>query len=109
MRLTVLGTGTARPVADTPASGILIQSAGTAVLFDIGSGVASKLEGVLGAANLNGLVVGHFHADHWIDIAPLRYRFAWGAGPGARPGGSPGGGDRRARGLLRHRLRHNAL
>jgi len=78
MRLTVLGTGTARPVADTPASGILIQSAGTAVLFDIGSGVASKLEGVLGAANLNGLVVGHFHADHWIDIAPLRYRFAWG-------------------------------
>jgi len=78
MHLTVLGTGTARPVPDTPASGILMQSGGTSVLFDIGSGVASKLEGVLGAANLNGLVVGHFHADHWVDLAPLRYRFPWG-------------------------------
>ncbi len=84
MRLTVLGTGTARPVPDTPASGVLIQTASTAVLFDIGSGVASKLEGVLGAANLTGLVVGHYHADHWIDIAPLRYRFPWGE-PAPRP------------------------
>jgi ribonuclease BN (tRNA processing enzyme) len=81
MRLTVLGTGTARPVPDTPASGVLVQTATTAVLFDIGSGVASKLEAVLGAANLTGLVVGHYHADHWIDIAPLRYRFPWGEPP----------------------------
>jgi ribonuclease BN (tRNA processing enzyme) len=84
MRLTVLGTGTARPVPDTPASGILVQSATTNVLFDIGSGVASKLEMVLGATNLSGLVVGHYHADHWIDLAPLRYRFPWGE-PAARP------------------------
>ena len=84
MRLTVLGTGTARPVAGTGASGILIQSATTAVLFDIGSGIASRLEAVLGAANLDGLVVGHMHADHWIDIAPLRYLFPWGE-PAPRP------------------------
>jgi len=81
MRLTVLGTGTARPVPDTPASGVLVQTATTAVLFDIGSGVASRLEAVLGSANLHGLVVGHYHADHWIDIAPLRYRFPWGEPP----------------------------
>lgn len=87
MRLTVLGTGTARPVADTPASGILVEAeddAGTAVLFDIGSGVASRLEAHFGAARLTGLVVGHYHADHWIDVAPLRYRFPWGE-PAARP------------------------
>jgi ribonuclease BN (tRNA processing enzyme) len=78
MRLTVLGTGTAKPVADTPASGILIEVGDTAVLFDIGSGVASRLEASVGAARLTGLVVGHFHADHWIDLAPLRYRFNWG-------------------------------
>jgi ribonuclease BN (tRNA processing enzyme) len=78
MRLTVLGTGTARPVADTAASGLLIQSERTAVLFDIGSGIASRLETTVGAAGLDGLVVGHMHADHWIDIAPLRYRFPWG-------------------------------
>ncbi len=79
MRLTVLGTGTARPVADTAASGLLVQTASTAVLFDIGSGIASRLETTVGAAGLSGLVVGHLHADHWIDIAPLRYRFLWGA------------------------------
>jgi ribonuclease BN (tRNA processing enzyme) len=84
MRLTVLGTGTARPVADSAASGILIQSDRTAVLFDIGSGIASRLEASIGSANLDGLVVGHMHADHWIDIAPLRYRFPWGE-PAPRP------------------------
>jgi ribonuclease BN (tRNA processing enzyme) len=84
MRLTVLGTGTARPVPDTPASGVLVQTATTNVLFDIGSGVASKLEAILPAVNLSGLVVGHYHADHWIDIAPLRYRFPWGE-PAAHP------------------------
>lgn len=81
MRLTVLGTGTARPVPDTPASGVLVQTETTNVLFDIGSGVASKLEHVLPATSLSGLVVGHYHADHWVDIAPLRYRFPWGVPP----------------------------
>lgn len=84
MRLTVLGTGTARPVGDTPASGVLVQTGSANVLFDIGSGVAAKLEAVLGAANLNGLVVGHYHADHWVDLAPLRYRFPWGE-PAPKP------------------------
>lgn len=78
MRLTVLGTGTAAPADDTAASGILVQDGATAVLFDIGSGIASRLEQTVGATGLTGLVVGHFHADHWIDIAPLRYKFPWG-------------------------------
>ena len=84
MRLTVLGTGTARPLPDTAASGLLIESDRTAVLFDIGSGIASRLEASIGAARLDGLVIGHMHADHWIDIAPLRYRFPWGE-PAPRP------------------------
>ena len=78
MRLTVLGTGTARPVADTAASGILIQTPATSVLFDCGSGIAAQLQGRVNAEDLTALVVGHFHADHWIDLAPLRYRFPWG-------------------------------
>lgn len=96
MRLTVLGTGTARPVAESAASGILVQTATTSVLFDIGSGIASRLEASIGAAGLDGLVVGHMHADHWIDIAPLRYRFPWGE-PAPKPlvvHLPPGGKDR---------------
>ena len=78
MRLTVLGTGTARPVADTAASGLLIQSPTTSILFDCGSGIAAQLQTKMNAEDLTALVVGHFHADHWIDLAPLRYRFPWG-------------------------------
>ena len=77
MRLTILGTGSARPVGDSAQSGILVQAGDTSVLFDIGSGIASQVEARVGATNLAGLFIGHFHADHWIDIGPLRYRFPW--------------------------------
>ena len=93
MRLTVLGTGTARPVADTAASGILIETATSAVLFDCGSGIASQLQSRVPAEQLTALVVGHFHADHWIDLAPLRYRFPWGErAPRRLPVHLPAGG-----------------
>lgn len=77
MRLTILGTGSARPVGDSAQSGILVQAGDTSVLFDIGSGIASQVEEHVGATNLAGLFIGHFHADHWIDIGPMRYRFPW--------------------------------
>jgi ribonuclease BN (tRNA processing enzyme) len=83
MRLTILGTGSARPVGDSAQSGMLVEAGDTTVLFDIGSGVASQVEARIGATNLAALFVGHFHADHWIDIGPLRYRFPW-AEPAAR-------------------------
>jgi len=84
MRLTILGTGTARPVGDSPQSGVLVEAGEATVLFDIGSGIASQVEKRMNAADLSALFVGHFHADHWIDIGPLRYRFPWGE-PAPRP------------------------
>jgi ribonuclease BN (tRNA processing enzyme) len=77
MRLTILGTGSARPVGDSAQSGVLVQSGDTSILFDIGSGIAKQVEARIGATNLDGLFIGHFHADHWIDIGPMRYRFPW--------------------------------
>jgi ribonuclease BN (tRNA processing enzyme) len=77
MRLTILGTGSARPVGDSAQSGVLVQAGETSVLFDIGSGIAKQVEALVGATNLSGLFIGHFHADHWIDIGPMRYRFPW--------------------------------
>lgn len=84
MRLTILGTGSARPVGDSAQSGVLVESGDTAILFDIGSGIAKQVEARIGATNLSALFVGHYHADHWIDIGPMRYKFPWGE-PAPRP------------------------
>ncbi len=78
MRLTVLGCGPASPQPDTPASGLLVESGATAILLDCGQGVAASLVGRLEPARLSAVIVGHMHADHFVDLSALRYRFAWG-------------------------------
>ena len=78
MRLTVLGCGPAAPQPDTPASGLLVQSGETAILLDCGQGVAARLVQRVRLDLLSAIVVGHMHADHYIDLSALRYRFPWG-------------------------------
>jgi ribonuclease BN (tRNA processing enzyme) len=78
VRLTVLGSGPAAPQPDTPASGILVQSGSTTVLLDCGQGVASRLVRHIEPDRLAAVIVGHMHADHFIDLSALRYRFPWG-------------------------------
>ena len=78
MRLTVLGCGPAAPQPDTPASGLLVQSGSTAILLDCGQGVAARLVKRVQLDQLSAIVIGHMHADHYIDLSALRYRFPWG-------------------------------
>lgn len=78
MNLTVLGRGPASPQPDTPASGLLVQSDSTAILLDCGQGVAGRLVAHLEPGQLSAVVIGHMHADHFIDLSALRYRFTWG-------------------------------
>lgn len=84
MRLTVLGCGPASPQPDTPASGLLVESGSTALLLDCGQGVAGRLVQRLDPRRLSAVVIGHMHADHFIDLAALRYRFAWGGRSASR-------------------------
>jgi ribonuclease BN (tRNA processing enzyme) len=95
VRLTVLGSGTAQPQPDSPASGLLVQSGDTALLLDAGTGVVTRLESYLDPRTLTAVVVGHLHGDHFLDLVPLRYLFPWAGGvprrlpvhvpPGQRP------------------------
>jgi ribonuclease BN (tRNA processing enzyme) len=78
MRLTVLGSGPAAPQPDTPASGLLVESGSTAILLDCGQGVAGRLVGLIEPDRLTAVIIGHMHADHFIDLSALRYRFDWG-------------------------------
>ncbi len=75
MRLTVLGCGPAAPQPDTPASGLLVGSGSTTILLDCGQGVAARLIRHVEPDRLSAVIVGHMHADHFIDLSALRYRF----------------------------------
>lgn len=96
LRVTVLGCGTAVAHPATPSAGYLVEWEETAILLDIGQGVVRRLERILDPRHLTGIVVGHMHADHFLDLAGLRYLFPWADGAEARlpvhlP---PGGGSR---------------
>ena len=75
--VTVLGSGPASPQRDSGGSGILLSHAADRVLVDCGPGVATQLARRLDPTRLTAVVVSHFHADHFLDIVPIRYAFAW--------------------------------
>ncbi len=83
MRLTVVGSGTSQPQPETAASGLLIETATTAVLVDCGQGIIRELMAIRDPRELDAIVIGHMHADHYIDLVSLRYLLPWEGAAGA--------------------------
>jgi ribonuclease BN (tRNA processing enzyme) len=77
MRLTVVGSGTSQPQTETAASGLLIESDTTALMVDCGQGTIRELLGIRDPRELDAIIVGHMHADHYIDLVSLRYLLPW--------------------------------
>lgn len=78
LRVTVLGCSTAAPHPDSPAAGFLVEWGASAVLLDVGQGVIRNLQRVMDPHDLTAIVIGHMHADHYLDIVGLRYLYPWG-------------------------------
>lgn len=78
LRLTVLGCSTAAPHPASPTAGFLVEWGSTAILLDVGQGVIRNLQRVLDPHELSGVVIGHMHADHYLDVVGLRYLYPWG-------------------------------
>ncbi len=78
LRLTVLGCSTAAPHPASPTAGYLVEWGATALLLDVGQGVVRNLQRVLDPHDLAAIVIGHMHADHYLDIVGLRYLYPWG-------------------------------
>lgn len=96
LRLTVLGCSNALPHPDAPSAGFLVEWDGTAILLDVGHGVADRLGRVADPRRLAGVVIGHMHADHFLDLAGVRYLFPWAGGASSRlPVHLPPGGRSR--------------
>jgi ribonuclease BN (tRNA processing enzyme) len=95
-RVTVLGSGTSAPQAETPASGVLVETASTGILIDCGQGVIRGLLPIRDPRGLDAVFVGHLHADHYLDLVALRYLLPWADFSGRRlPVLLPPGGRQR--------------
>jgi ribonuclease BN (tRNA processing enzyme) len=83
-RVTIVGSGTSAPQPETPASGILVETASTSILIDCGQGVIRGMMPIRDPRELDAIVVGHLHADHYIDVVSLRYLLPWAGFTGRR-------------------------
>ena len=100
LRFTVLGCSTAAPHRDWPAAGFLVDWDDTTILLDAGQGVIRRLHRLMDPTLLDAVIVGHMHADHYLDLVGLRYLYPWGERAERRlPVHLPAGGIARIAGL----------
>lgn len=74
MQLTILGSGTAIPVADRFPAGYLLTTPRTRLLIDCGPGTLRRLA-MAGTtlAQLDAVLLTHYHTDHCADLAALLF------------------------------------
>ena len=88
MRITVLGKSPSWQDAGGACSGYLIETDETKVLLDCGNGVFGKLRERIDYTDLDGVIISHLHADHFLDLVP--YSYAPGSSPlPSTPGRAP--------------------
>jgi ribonuclease BN (tRNA processing enzyme) len=77
MRVTVLGKSPSWQDAGGACSGYLIEEGDIAVLMDCGNGVFSKLRNHVDYVDVDGVVISHLHADHFLDLVPFSYALTY--------------------------------
>ena len=71
VRLTVLGSCGAWPEAGQACSGYLLEHDGFRLLVDLGYAVVPRLLELIGADQVDAVVISHGHPDHCADLNPL--------------------------------------
>ena len=78
LRLTVLGCSPAWANPGGACSGYLVSNGDDHVLVECGFGILSRLRQRLPLERLRAVVISHLHADHFMDLVPLRYGLKYG-------------------------------
>jgi ribonuclease BN (tRNA processing enzyme) len=73
LRITVLGKSPSWQDAGGACSGYLIETDETKVMLDCGNGVFGKLRERIDYTELDGVIISHLHADHFLDLVPYSY------------------------------------
>ncbi len=82
MKITILGTGTATPVLQRNASGLVVASAGILVLVDLGPGTLRRMcEADIDYKSIDIILITHFHPDHVSDLTALLFASNYAYGP----------------------------
>ena len=78
MKLTIVGCAGSYPNADSAASCYLLEHDGFRLAVDFGSGALGPMHHYCDPADLDGVLLSHLHADHFLDMCALyvarRYR-----------------------------------
>jgi ribonuclease BN (tRNA processing enzyme) len=77
MRLTVLGKSPSWQDAGGACSGYLVDDEHTGMLLDCGNGVFSKLRLFRDYVDVDGVLISHLHADHFLDLVPFAYALSY--------------------------------
>jgi ribonuclease BN (tRNA processing enzyme) len=77
--LTVLGSSCSIPRPARASSAYLLETPAAAVVADLGTGGFANLVRFRTPESIDAVVISHMHADHFIDIIPLRYALRYGA------------------------------
>ncbi len=74
MKLTVLGSSAAwSEQTGRPSSSYLVEHGEEALVLDLGQGALGALFGHREPSTIRAVVVSHMHADHHVDLIPLRH------------------------------------
>src|SRR5690625_422593 len=73
MKLTVIGFWGGYPAKNGATSCYLLEKDDFAIIIDAGSGSLSKLQNYISPADLDAVIISHYHQDHIADIGVLQY------------------------------------
>jgi ribonuclease BN (tRNA processing enzyme) len=78
IRMRVIGSSPSVQRPGRACSCYLLRTRDSSVLFDIGSGALGNLHAAIDYPQLDAIVISHMHADHFLDLIPLRYGLKYG-------------------------------
>ncbi len=78
MRVTVAGSSSSVPRIGRACSAYLIDDDGFRFSLDFGTGAFANMRKYADYDELDAVVISHMHADHFLDLIPLRYAIRYG-------------------------------
>ena len=76
--VTILGSSCSIPRPGRACSSYLVEGLGRALVLDLGTGALANLHRRKRAEQIDAVFVSHMHADHFLDVIPMRYALKYG-------------------------------